>query len=40
MWRACYKYPQDWVKASNLFDAMNTTDSANDSKTRGYVARR
>jgi Phytochelatin synthase len=35
MWRA--KYPPDWVKASNFFDAMNTTDSTNDSKTRGYI---
>jgi len=25
------------VKASDLFDAMNTTDSANDNNTRGYV---
>jgi hypothetical protein len=25
------------VKASDLFDAMNTTDAANDNKTRGYV---
>jgi hypothetical protein len=25
------------VKASDLFGAMNTTDSANDNKTRGYV---
>ena len=34
---ARYKYPPVWVKASDLFDAMNTTDSANDNKTRGYV---
>ena len=34
---ARYKYPPVWVKASDLFDAMNTSDSANDSKTRGYV---
>jgi hypothetical protein len=32
-----YRYPPVWVKASDLFDAMNTTDSANDNKTRGYV---
>jgi hypothetical protein len=25
------------VKASDLFDAMNTTDASNDNKTRGYV---
>ena len=34
---ARYKYPPVWVKASDLFDAMNTTDGANDNKTRGYV---
>jgi hypothetical protein len=34
---ARYKYPPVWVKTSDLFDAMNTTDAANDSKTRGYV---
>jgi hypothetical protein len=34
---ARYKYPPVWVKASDLFDAMNTIDSANDNKTRGYV---
>jgi hypothetical protein len=34
---ARYKYPPVWVKASDLFDAMNTTDAANDNKTRGYV---
>jgi len=34
---ARYKYPPIWVKASDLFDAMNTTDSANGNKTRGYV---
>src|SRR5271163_2975565 len=34
---ARYKYPPVWVKASDLFDAMNTTDSANDNNTRGYV---
>ncbi len=34
---ARYKYPPVWVKASELFDAMNTTDASNKSKTRGYV---
>jgi len=34
---ARYKYPPVWVKASDLFDAMNTTDGSNDNKTRGYV---
>jgi len=34
---ARYKYPPIWVKASELFDAMNTIDAVNDNKTRGYV---
>jgi len=34
---ARYKYPPVWVKTSEIFDAMNTTDSDNDNKTRGYV---
>jgi len=34
---ARYKYPPVWVKASDLFDAMNTVDSVNAGKTRGYV---
>ena len=34
---ARYKYPPVWVEASDLFDAMNTTDGDNDNKTRGYV---
>lgn len=34
---ARYKYPPVWVKASDLFEAMNTTDAANDNMTRGYV---
>ena len=34
---ARYKYPPVWVKASDLFDAMNTADAANGGKTRGYV---
>ncbi len=34
---ARYKYPPVWVSTSDLFDAMNTTDAANENKTRGYV---
>jgi len=34
---ARYKYQPVWVKASDLFDAMNTADRDNDNKTRGYV---
>jgi len=34
---ARYKYPPVWVKTADLFDAMNTLDSDNDNKTRGYV---
>ncbi len=34
---ARYKYPPVWVKAPDLFGAMNTTDSDNDNKTRGYL---
>ncbi len=34
---ARYKYPPAWVKASDLFDAMNTPDPSNGGKTRGYV---
>jgi Phytochelatin synthase len=34
---ARYKYPPIWVRTSDLFDAMNTTDAANAGKTRGYV---
>jgi Phytochelatin synthase len=34
---ARYKYPPVWVTASDLFTAMNTTDAANNNKTRGYV---
>lgn len=34
---ARYKYPPVWVKASDLFAAMNTADKSNDDKTRGYV---
>jgi len=32
-----YKYPPVWVMASQLFDAMNTTDSDNQNRTRGFV---
>ena len=32
-----YKYPPVWVTASQLFDAMNTPDSDNENKTRGFV---
>jgi hypothetical protein len=34
---ARYKYPPVWVSASDLFDAMNTSDPSNEGKTRGYV---
>jgi len=34
---ARYKYPPIWVATSDLFDAMNTVDSVNSDKTRGYV---
>ena len=34
---ARYKYPPVWVAAPDLFAAMDTTDAANDNKTRGYV---
>ena len=34
---ARYKYPPVWVKAAALFDAMNTTDSDNENRTRGFV---
>ena len=34
---ARYKYPPVWVTAKDLFDAMNTTDSDNQNKTRGFV---
>ena len=32
-----YKYPPVWVEADDLFAAMNTADSDNDDKTRGFV---
>jgi hypothetical protein len=34
---ARYKYPPVWVRADELFAAMNTTDADNANKTRGYV---
>ena len=34
---ARYKYPPVWVKAADIFDAMNTPDAANGGKTRGFV---
>ena len=33
-----YKYPPVWVEAAVLFDAMNTVDSDNFDRTRGYVS--
>jgi hypothetical protein len=32
-----YKYPPVWVEASVLFAAMNTPDSDNDNRSRGFV---
>jgi len=32
-----YKYPPVWVGAAALFDAMNTPDSDNENRSRGYV---
>ena len=34
---ARYKYPPVWVKTTDLFGAMNTTDKDNENKTRGYI---
>jgi hypothetical protein len=34
---ARYKYPPVWVSASDLFTAMNTPDSDNGGKSRGFV---
>ena len=34
---ARYKYPPVWVKTADIFAAMNTTDAANDNKSRGFV---
>lgn len=33
-----YKYPPIWVEATALFGAMNTVDSDNEGRTRGYVS--
>lgn len=35
-----YKYPPVWVSAADLYAAMNTTDSDNDNRTRGFVVAR
>lgn len=32
-----YKYPPVWVEADDLFAAMNTPDSDNGNRTRGFV---
>ena len=32
-----YKYPPVWVKAAELFAAMNTPDPVNQGRSRGYV---
>lgn len=32
-----YKYPPVWVETETLFAAMNTPDSDNDNKSRGFV---
>ena len=34
---ARYKYPPVWTAAAELFAAMNTTDSDNQNRTRGFV---
>lgn len=34
---ARYKYPPVWVKADELFASMNTEDSDNGNRTRGYI---
>ena len=34
---ARYKYPPVWVRTSDIFDAMNTKDSDNENRTRGFV---
>jgi Phytochelatin synthase len=34
---ARYKYPPVWVRAADLFGAMNTVDKDNAGKTRGFV---
>jgi hypothetical protein len=32
-----YKYPPVWVEADDLYEAMNTPDSDNQNRTRGFV---
>ena len=32
-----YKYPPIWVETGNLYGAMNTPDSDNQNRTRGFV---
>jgi hypothetical protein len=32
-----YKYPPIWVEADDLYSAMNTPDSDNENRTRGFV---
>jgi len=32
-----YKYPPVWIEAEALFAAMDTPDSDNDNKSRGFV---
>ncbi len=34
---ARFKYPPIWVRAADLFDAMNTIDPENNGRSRGYV---
>lgn len=34
---ARYKYPPVWISAAELFNAMNTTDSDNQDRARGFV---
>jgi Phytochelatin synthase len=34
---ARYRYPPVWVTTTDIFDAMNTRDSDNENKTRGFV---
>jgi hypothetical protein len=32
-----YKYPPIWITASRLYEAMNTPDSDNENRSRGFV---
>jgi hypothetical protein len=34
---ARYKYPPVWISAAELFNAMNTIDAGNESRSRGFV---